>query len=527
MKKIFLFVFIVFLFVQCSSVKKHNAHLTTLIPVDQLKSDADFTYMKLQKLHPKLYWYISKAALDFKFDSLKSTITEPSTPLAFYKKLSPVVAAVRQGHTYLYPATKQMTNRETKTLIKKGTGPFSQFDFDFFNNKLYVVKNKSYDKSIKPGSEVIAVNGIKPLDLIQEYNNYSSSDGYNTTLKTATSAKRFTSYFTVQNGLKDSLIYTLKYNDSIQLITIRRHKEDTTEKQQSITKHIVTALDRAKSRATRRKKRVNGYNTDLKNYNRNLQFTEKDSSVAIMKIRSFNKGDFRPFYKESFREIEHYKSNTLILDLRDNGGGRLNEIVTLYSYLSDSTFVFLDKSEVVSKSSLMEGAYFNGGSFGIKILKAIYAPLLYSYLLLTVHKDDTGKSWYATHTRQHKVNTNAFKGKIYVLINGGSFSASSIISSNLKSSKRVTFVGEETGGAFNGTVAGFMPVIKLPNSKLKIRIGLMLMTPHHKTEIKGRGIFPDITITPTLKDQIEEQDPELDWVLKDIKLKKTTISEKH
>jgi hypothetical protein len=44
---------------------------------------------------------------------------------------------------------------------EKGTGPFSQFDFDF-DNKLYVVKNKSYDKSIKAGSEVIAVNGIKP-----------------------------------------------------------------------------------------------------------------------------------------------------------------------------------------------------------------------------------------------------------------------------------------------------------------------------------------------------------------------------
>jgi hypothetical protein len=28
---------------------------------------------------------------------------------------------------------------------EKGTGPFSQFDFDYFDNKLYVVKNKSYD----------------------------------------------------------------------------------------------------------------------------------------------------------------------------------------------------------------------------------------------------------------------------------------------------------------------------------------------------------------------------------------------
>jgi hypothetical protein len=52
-------------------------------------------------------------------------------------------------------------------------------------------------------------------------------------------------------------------------------------------------------------------------------------------------------------------------------------------------FCVLDKSEVVSKSSLMEGAYFNGGSFAIKF--KLYAPLVYSYLLFTVHKDGTAK----------------------------------------------------------------------------------------------------------------------------------------
>jgi C-terminal processing protease CtpA/Prc len=39
-------------------------------------------------------------------------------------------------------------------------------------------------------------------------------------------------------------------------------------------------------------------------------------------------------------KIDSYKSKTLILDLRDNGGGRLNEIVDLYSYLADSTLCF-------------------------------------------------------------------------------------------------------------------------------------------------------------------------------------------
>jgi hypothetical protein len=48
----------------------------------KLKSDVDFTYTKLQNLSSTLL-YTSKEALDFKFDSLKTTITQPITPLAF------------------------------------------------------------------------------------------------------------------------------------------------------------------------------------------------------------------------------------------------------------------------------------------------------------------------------------------------------------------------------------------------------------------------------------------------------------
>jgi hypothetical protein len=46
------------------------------------------------------------------------------------------------------------------------------------------------------------------------------------------------------------------------------------------------------------------------------------------------------------------------------------------------------------------------------------------------------------------------------MINGGSFSASSLISSNLKLQKS-NFVGEETGEPLTERV-GFMPVVELP-----------------------------------------------------------------
>ena len=114
-------------------------------------------------------------------------------------------------------------------------------------------------------------------------------------------------------------------------------------------------------------------------------------------------------------------------------------------------------------------------------------------------------------------NQNGFKGKLYVLINGGSFSASCILSSNLKGTKRAVFVGEETGGDYNGCVAGWAPEIKLPNSRLNLRLPLLIIQPKQKTNIEGHGIFPNVEIEPSLTDKINNIDPELNWVLDDIK----------
>ena len=103
------------------------------------------------------------------------------------------------------------------------------------------------------------------------------------------------------------------------------------------------------------------------------------------------------------------------------------------------------------------------------------------------------------------------------MINGGSFSASSILSATLKGTSRATFVGEETGGNFNGTVAGIIPIIKLPHSDLKIRMGLMHVLPHQQTTVEGHGIYPDKEIEATMDDVINQKDPQLEWIFEDIK----------
>jgi C-terminal processing protease CtpA/Prc len=518
MKKNILLVTIAF-FASCSSIKKHNAHLNDLISETNSKADVELAYTKIKKLHPNLYYYISKKDLDYKFDSIKNTITKPITSFDLYTKLSPVVAAIRQGHMFTYPAVKQYTKNENKILKAKGTGPLSQFEFEFFDDKMYVVKNKSYNKKIAVGTEVITINGKKPIAYFNEFKNRFTSDGYNTTFKKNIFGRRFSTYFGYTNGIKDSIVYEFKKNDTLKTVLIKRGITDSTAIKRKLAKIPLTEVEKAKIIADKKtfkaKKSIFGYDEAAKVYNRELSFLEKDSSIAVIKIKSFSKGKFKTFYKQSFEKIAKTKSKTLIIDLRNNTGGRLAEIENLYAYLADSTFIFGEDAEMTSRFSVINN-YFKGGGLGGKTLKLATAPIVVPILYLMTSKKEDGKI-YMDMSSTSKIKNPNFRGKIYVLINGSSFSASSIISSNLKGSKRAYFVGEETGGDYNGTVAGQMPIVELPKSKIRIKMGIMNCVPYYKTDVLGHGIYPDKEILPTIQNRIDGVDPEMDWILNDLK----------
>jgi len=107
----------------CVTVDRFNSQINTPRTVKELKKDVDYAQHKLQQLHPDLYHFISKKDLEYKFDSLKATITAPMTSYDFYFRLSPVVASIRQGHTLTIPLTRKLTSAEKKIEKTKGLTP--------------------------------------------------------------------------------------------------------------------------------------------------------------------------------------------------------------------------------------------------------------------------------------------------------------------------------------------------------------------------------------------------------------------
>src|SRR5690554_8188724 len=88
MKAKLLLPLLIIIFASCASHDKQNRHYYTQIAPKHLKKDVRYVQKQLQKMHPDLYWYISKEQLNNKFDSLKNKLTAQLTPNKFLMKLS-------------------------------------------------------------------------------------------------------------------------------------------------------------------------------------------------------------------------------------------------------------------------------------------------------------------------------------------------------------------------------------------------------------------------------------------------------
>ncbi|MFC5872130.1 S41 family peptidase [Chryseobacterium arachidis] len=497
------------LLTSCMSVRKHNEQQKVCLSPEKLKEDVDFAYSKIKETHPQLYWYISKKDLDYKFDSLKQTINEPLTPLQFYFKLQPVIANIREGHLSLRIPSKRISKKEIKALEGK-KGMFSRFEYYVKDDRLFIIGNKDSIQDIKPGTEIITIDQVPVSDYIRRYEKLISSDGFNTTFQPYYLKDVFFNYYVAEKGFEDKATLETVYNGEKKTYQLTRESKSENDLKQ----------DKENKKRTQEKK-VNDYIAFNNSYNRNFKFLDQDSTIAYIKVKSFSSDYSARFYKETFKKIKNAQSSYLIIDIRNNYGGSLEEINNLYSYLSPKPYTLIKPSQVISKSSPLKTNYFRKSNPLQYILRTFTYPTFFFAQTFSTYKKD-GKFYYKNRSdRESKPKKDAFNGKVYVLINGGSFSASSIITAKLKNDKRVVLVGEETGGANDGTVAGFYSYQTLPNSKIDLPVGVLLVQPNITFTHTKKGVVPDVTITETMQDIIDKKDPQMDWVMKAIKKEET------
>jgi len=238
-----------------------------------------------------------------------------------------------------------------------------------------------------------------------------------------------------------------------------------------------------------------------------------NDSVAYLKIPVFysSKGNrhFVNFLDSAFTAVRLKNTPNLIIDLRDNEGGNDRLGKELYARIALKNFKYYDRIEVKVKSKKQAPYY-----------KQAYFPRFIGLAKFFIKEGKDGKLLFKKHQNLglHKPAKNAFAGKVYFLANGLSCSVTSEFLAVAKSENRGIFAGAESGGAYEGNNSGTFAIYKLPATGIDLGVPVAAyysaVVPPEKS---GRGIIPDIVVSPTKSDLLNSRDSAMEIVLQSIR----------
>ena len=478
-----LFLFIFPLLFSCSVSKNYNPNKKYSKEI--LREDYTFLRNVLEKKHPSLYWYTPKDSMDYFFKEGYKAIADSMTELQFgWKILAPLTATIHCGHTSF------SMSRAWNKFIKNKHIPSFPLYLKIWRDTMVVVNNLNpKDSTIKKGTIITSINGLKAGDIISRMFDFMVEDGYSDNVNYIRLSASFPYFHRNIFGLFKT--YNVGYIDST-----------------GIEKNILLpffaapadSLDRQKKKILRIKEKKLTRKARLDNI-RSLQV---DTSTAVMTINTFSKAHLHHFFKRSFRRIRKKNIQNLIIDIRANGGGDIDNYVLLTKFLRHTSFKVADTAYSVSKNFRPYTSHITSGFFNNL------------GLLFVTRKKEDGKyhfGYWERHTFRPK-RSNHFAGQVYVLTNGLTFSASSLFCNAVKGQDNVTLVGEETGGGWYGNSGIMIPDIILPNTKLHVRLPFFKLVQYQHVAVKGTGVIPDIYVGPNVKDVIDQVDTKMEVIKK-------------
>lgn len=478
--------FIVTLLCSCSVSKNYNPDKK--YSKEELQQDYTLLRNILENKHPSLYWYTSKDSMDYFFNEGYKAISDSMTELQFgWKILAPLTSTIHCGHTSF-----SMSKGWNRFIRHKRIPSFPLY-LKIWNDTMVVTYNLNKDDSvIKKGTIITSINGIRSSDIINIMFDYMVEDGYSDNVNYIRLSTSFPYFHRNIFGLYKT--YDVGYIDS-----------SGTEKNISLPYFNPPADSLAKIKQQERA---------LKKLNKikrrdNIRSLETDTSFALMTINSFSKGHLKNFFKKSFRQIRKKNIKNLVIDIRANGGGDINNYVLLTKFLRNTSFKVADTAWSISKNFAPYASHISSGFFDDL------------GLFFLTHKQKDGNyhfGFWERHTFTPK-RKNHFNGSVYVLINGLTFSASSLFCNSVKGQQNITLVGEETGGGWYGNSGIMIPDIKLPNTRLRVRLPFFRIVQYNHVNVKGTGVIPDVYIGPVYRDVVNGVDTKMEYVKKVINKK--------
>ncbi|NML37725.1 hypothetical protein HHL17_11020 [Chitinophaga sp. G-6-1-13] len=454
-----------------------------LLSETNMKEDLSILFTAFKDIHPAYGLYTPDDSMANLYHRIAGTLQQPMSEDEFMTAISPLVSALKCGHTQV----KHSAGYKPYTGDKTFRLPFKVLVQD---NKAWVTYHQA--KALSTGDELLSVNNIPVAAIIQHGGDLYAMDGNNHTFKEL--------FLSEYDGFEDACNKYYRWKPPY---NIRIRTKDGSEK--SVTVDTVSS----KMPLAEQMKEIDNYDTwvvSRKTGYLPLRYLP-NASVACFEVHTYQYED-TAIYQKAFREIHEKGIRNLIIDLRHNTGGDIRIAAKLVTYLADAPFQMVGDvwSRVPDPTKTPFERYFDheiSGSFSQSFKpRNIKTDGHYQVAFQPVFGDLMGNTKLAS--------ADHYTGNLFVLIDGATFSSGAHTAAAIKQHcRKAIFIGRETGGGSEGCSGGTTQHLTLPHTGIQVDFPLLRLVSVLKHPVKGRGILPDKTVHFTPADIVTHNDPDL------------------
>ena len=426
---------------------------------EQATKDIQLLFFSLAEGYPGLYDYLSKSEVTQYFEQIVNNLPDTIPIYEFEGLLQSIFSKINDSHLGL----------KSSQLIQKKERYYPSITFGVLNNELIVTQTDENHKAYY-GRRISEIDGLSADAMIHILHSYVNLyDGLIESYpQYAAFDNAYLKYINYHPNASPKADITLKFDDDKKVIF----------------QGIKDVAGKEIAYYPNRK--------EFQNINSRLILDKLNDTTAYMGLHSFalNETDVEAiaFF---IKELESSLCPNLIIDVRNNNGGNIEVLTTIFSYLAQQPFYTSLYEKVNKQDSYDFFAYTDNYASNMKIFTD-YQPI------------EGKEGFYKIVENQIYPDSNInYRGKIYLLINENSRSAAASFAGYVKKYRRGVIIGRETASTYHQMNANKFAHLRLPNSEIFLTIPLVTMV--FDTIIDdvfpwGRGVLPHFVVPFTIEE---------------------------
>jgi hypothetical protein len=460
-----------------------TAYQPRIIAAADARADVALLRRGLETIHPGLYRYTPRAAIDAGFRQLEAATAQPISELALHREIALLLARIHCDHT-------KAEQSDAMTKWRRDNPSHLPLRFQLIEGRMIVTSTDNQPGAPPVGAEVLAINGQAVPALLLQLAPTVAYDG-DTDQAVA-----------VKLG-DDSDLQGDDFNENYAgLFGMPQAWQLQWKAVGASTPQTATLRPISFARWTQLPAPAGDYRDEFYK-SISWRMAGKQARLRIDTFVNYrNPVQTTAFLGGFFRAMKAAGTEHLILDLRGNGGGSEDVSIALGRYLFDAPFTW---SKPVRYKAIRYGdlpKYIESWGDTADLFHApesAFTRTADGWFDRTPIAGDEADDDNSTMAHL-PIMADHFAGKLTILTGPQNGSGATRTIAQFKERRGATLVGEDTSGSAEGPTAGQIFLMTLPASGIKVRIPNAWNRTNISHFTPRQGVAADVLVTPTLAD---------------------------